>query len=78
MNLSAQILKIAQVARKSSYILAQVSAAEKDRALKLMAKSLFDQSAYIIKENAKDLAAASKSNYSKTLIDRLTLNEKNI
>ena len=36
------------------------------------------QQSYLIKENAKDLAAASKANYSKALIDRLTLNPKRI
>ncbi len=78
MNLAAQILKIAHAAKKASYRLALVPAAEKDRALKLMAQALIAQSAYIIKENAKDLAGAGKEKYSKALVDRLTLNEKRI
>ena len=78
MNLSAHILKIAKAAKKASYQMSLISAAEKNRALLLMAKALEDQQSYLIKENAKDLAAASKANYSSALIDRLTLNPKRI
>jgi glutamate-5-semialdehyde dehydrogenase len=78
MNLSAHILKIAKAAKKASYQMALVSSTQKARALTMMAKALRDQQSYLIKENAKDLAVASKANYSKALIDRLTLNPKRI
>jgi len=78
MNLSAHILKIGKAAKKVSYQMALISAKEKNRALCLMAHALEAQQSYLIKENAKDLAAASKANYSKALIDRLTLNPKRI
>ena len=78
MSLSAHILKIAKAAKKASYQTALISAKEKNRALLLMANALQSQQSYLIKENAKDLAAASKANYSKSLIDRLTLNPKRI
>jgi len=58
--------------------MALISAQEKNRALMLMAHALEAQQSYLIKENAKDLAAAAKANYSKALIDRLTLNPKRI
>jgi glutamate-5-semialdehyde dehydrogenase len=78
MNLSAHILKIAKAAKKASFQMALVSTKEKNRALMQMAKALEAQQSYLIRENAKDLAAASKANYSKALIDRLTLDPKRI
>jgi glutamate-5-semialdehyde dehydrogenase len=78
MNLSAHILKIAKAAKKASYQMALVSTNEKNRALTQMAKALEEEQAYLIRENAKDLAAASKAGYSKALIDRLVLNPKRI
>lgn len=76
--MTTPILKTAKAAQKASRVLALVSAAEKNRALTLMAKALMAQSAYLLKENAKDLAAAQKHNYAPALVDRLTLNEKRI
>ncbi len=78
MNLSAHISKIARAAKKASGVLALTPSREKNRALVLMAKALASQAGYIIRENAKDLAAVSKANYSPALVDRLTLNEKRI
>ena len=78
MSLSAQILKIAKAAKKASYQTALVGAKEKNQVLLKMAKALEAQQSYLIKENAKDLAVAAKANYSKALIDRLTLNPKRI
>jgi glutamate-5-semialdehyde dehydrogenase len=78
MNLSAHILKIAKAAKKASYQMALISTLEKNRVLMNMARALVAQQSYLIKENAKDLAAALKANYSTALIDRLTLNPKRI
>ncbi len=78
MNLSAHILKIAKGAKKASLSLGLISGAEKNRALELMAKALVTQTAFLLKENLKDLAAAKKENYSPALIDRLTLNHKRV
>ena len=78
MNLSAYILKIAKAAKKASFQMALISAKEKNYALIKMAKALEAQQSYLIKENAKDLAAAAKVNYSKALVDRLTLDPKRI
>lgn len=58
--------------------MALVSTKEKNLALIRMAAALETHQAYLIKENAKDLAVAAKANYSKALIDRLTLNPKRI
>lgn len=78
MSLETQITEIAQAAQKASRELAVVSTADKNRALKAMAKALIARSGYLIKENAKDLAAAQKEGLQKALIDRLTLNDKRI
>jgi glutamate-5-semialdehyde dehydrogenase len=78
MNLSASILKIAKAAKKTSYQMALVSAAEKNRALIMMANALEAEQSFLLKENSKDLACAAEANYSKALVDRLTLNPKRI
>lgn len=78
MSLSKEILRMAQRARQASYKMALVSSKDKRAALKLMAAALIKDQAYLIKENAKDLAAAAKEGYSKALVERLTLNPKNI
>jgi len=58
--------------------MALVSTAEKNRHFLLMANALEAEQSYLINENAKDLKVASKANYSKALVDRLTLNTKRI
>ncbi len=78
MNLFAHILKTAKAAKKASYQMALVSTAEKDRALMQMAHALEVRQAYLLKENARDLACAKKAGYAKVLIDRLTLDGKRI
>jgi glutamate-5-semialdehyde dehydrogenase len=78
MSLSAQILKIAKSAKQASYKMALVSTKEKNTVLMKMAQALEVSQAYLMKENAKDLAAAKKANYSTALVDRLTLNSKRI
>ena len=78
MNLSAHILKIAKAARQASYQLALISAQEKNSALKAMAVALVKNQVFLIKENAKDLKVAKTQGYSSALVDRLTLNPKNI
>ena len=78
MNLQQQIIKIAKEARKLSYQLALVATDEKDRALKLMADALLKNTAYLIRENKKDIQAAQAGHYAQALIDRLILNEQRI
>ncbi len=78
MSLSAHILKIAKQAKKASFQMALISTKQKNRALVQMADALESQQNYLISENAKDLAAASKANLSRALIDRLTLDGKRI
>lgn len=72
------IENMAARAKKASFAMALVDAAEKNRVLKAMAAALLRRKAYLIKENAKDLKAAGRDKYASALIDRLVLNEKRI
>ncbi len=78
MNLEKQILEMAKDAKQAALELAKIPTATKDQALRLMAKALLENQDYLFAENKKDLAAAKKENYSKALIDRLTLTEKTV
>lgn len=77
-SLQNQIIKMAKESKAAALKLATVSSDEKNRLLKKMAQALRDNKLYIINENAKDLKAAAKENYSKALVDRLTLNDKRV
>ena len=54
------------------------SADTRTRALSAMAEGLVKESAYILEENKKDLAAAEKNGVKKAMIDRLTLTHERI
>lgn len=69
---------MAQKAESASLKLALLSVSDRNFALKAMANALRERSAYIIRENKKDIARGVKQNLSTALIDRLTLNEKRI
>lgn len=60
-------------AKEAAFILAQLSTAEKNQALGLIADQLEQQSARILTENAKDIALAKENGLSDALIDRLLL-----
>lgn len=77
-DLNKKIETMARKANESSRDLALLSTKAKDDALRKMAKALKENSAYLEKENKKDLLAAKKANYSAALVDRLTLNTKRI
>jgi len=72
------IVQMAAKAKAASAELSLLPTSAKNAALQVMAKALIQQRPYLMKENQKDLQAALKQNYSKTLIDRLTLNSKRI
>jgi glutamate-5-semialdehyde dehydrogenase len=74
----AEILSMAKAAKGASLKLALASTVEKNRALTLMANALTDEAAYLLKENAKDIATAWKAKLSTAMIDRLTLDPKRI
>lgn len=72
------VVQMAKKAKAASARMALLTASAKDTALRKMAQALTRESAYFMRENQKDLAAARRSQYAKAIIDRLTLNEKRI
>ena len=74
-----QLIKtMVRKAKRSARALALVSTAEKNKALKSMAKALLENRVNILAENQKDVSAAQKAQYPKALVDRLTLNDSRI
>lgn len=78
MDIVQQMTEIAQTARTASRILANISSAQKNKALATLAELLRSRTAYLKQENEKDLAAARKDGQSAAFIDRLTLSDKAI
>ncbi len=68
----------AYVAREGARSIAKTSSRQKNAALTKMAEALRKHSKGLIKDNAKDIAAAKKKGLSKAMLDRLTLNQKRI
>ncbi len=77
-ELSAQMKRLGQAARKAAAALALVDRATKDHALHEMAKALRKDAAKIIAVNAEDMTAAKARGLSASLLDRLMLDEKRV
>ncbi len=67
-----------RAAKDAAFSLQALSSEEKNKALCAVADALIKNSAIIISENAKDVAAAKEKGTSPALIDRLCLDEKRI
>ncbi|MBI5378799.1 MAG: glutamate-5-semialdehyde dehydrogenase [Nitrospirae bacterium] len=78
MDLSAYVKSQAQKAKAAARPLAALTTAVKNRALLEMAQGLSEESPRLLRENARDLEAASASGLSSALIDRLRLNADRI
>jgi glutamate-5-semialdehyde dehydrogenase len=78
MDIKNSIKQIAQKAQQASRQLSRVSTAAKNEALLKMADELLAKSAFLVKENAKDVAAAKKAGLTAAMIDRLTLKKETI
>jgi glutamate-5-semialdehyde dehydrogenase len=76
--LQHKIQKLAKDAKQASYVMALVSTDDKNKALECMARALFAQQEYLIKENKKDLASAAKQKLSTATVDRLMIDAKRI
>lgn len=73
-----ELEKIGQRARRAALALGGVSAADKVRALELMARNLDRAREELKTANERDLAAARAANLSAPKLDRLTLTDKRI
>ena len=73
-SIKEEAIRLAKQAKAASRQLAPISAAEKDRALHLMADQLEAQNDYLVAENKKDLDAAERAGISEPIVDRIALN----
>ncbi|MEI8349104.1 MAG: glutamate-5-semialdehyde dehydrogenase [Candidatus Omnitrophota bacterium] len=72
------VKSLVKKAKMASYCLAGLTTGKKNEVLAGMADSLLQNKDFILKENKKDIARAIKNKLTKSLIDRLTLNEKRL
>ncbi len=77
-DLKQYMQNLGQAARSASRIMAQADTATKNRALTQIATALQSQSAQLLAENARDVAAALAAGLDSASVDRLTLTEKTI
>ncbi|WP_238183710.1 glutamate-5-semialdehyde dehydrogenase [Methylobacterium trifolii] len=74
-DLPAQMAEIGRRARAAARLMALASAQTKDIALRTIAERLRASRETILRENARDVAAAEAAGQSRALIDRLTLDD---
>ena len=72
------VKKLVKEARVAGYKLANLTTAEKNKALKSMASSIIKEKNFILAENKKDIALAKRKKLNKSFIDRLTLNDERL
>ena len=77
-NVKEYMQEVGKAARAASRAMAQADTNAKNRALKNIATAILLNSAKLITENARDVAAAKTNGLDAASIDRLTLNEKSI
>ena len=77
-DLDATMRGIGKRARAASRRMALASAQTKDTALRAIAERIRGNAAHILRENARDVAAAKAANQTPALIDRLTLDQKRL
>ena len=77
-DLPTQMAEIGRRARAAARKMALASAQTKDVALRAIAESLRANRDAILRENARDVAAAKAAGQSQALIDRLTLDESRL
>jgi glutamate-5-semialdehyde dehydrogenase len=77
-NIKDYMKGVGQAARAASRVMAQADTNTKDRALLAIADAILRDSARLIAENAKDVAAAKAGGLDAASIDRLTLTDKTV
>ena len=77
-SIKNKIINICKSSVKASQYLSKTKNAERNKALKIIAKKIIKNKDHILVQNKKDLAIAKKSGLSKPLIDRLLLDESRI
>ena len=74
----SELISKGKKAKEASYVLANLSTTDKDKALRLMADKLLEKADEIIDENKKDLKKAVEKGTSKAMLDRLSLDKSRI
>ncbi len=77
-DIAAAMAGIGRAARAAARVLALAPAAQKDRALELMAKAVRAQSARILAANAEDVAEARAAGMTGAFLDRLSLDASRV
>lgn len=75
---ASEVRKKGKAARAASLTMVNLSTAEKDRGLELIAEQLLAHKEFILAENAKDLQFGKENGLSDAVLDRIMLNEKRI
>ncbi|OOF67607.1 glutamate-5-semialdehyde dehydrogenase [Rodentibacter caecimuris] len=70
--------QIGKQAKDAAFILSQLSAQDKNRALSIIATQLESQAERILSANAKDVATARQNGLTEAIIDRLLLTEERL
>ena len=78
MNINELMEKIGRQSKQAAKLLYDAPTTKKNDALKFSAKEVLKNKDLILKANAKDIEKATSSNLSKTVIERLTINENNL
>jgi glutamate-5-semialdehyde dehydrogenase len=78
MSKESTIIKMAKAAKTASRQLAAASTAEKDKALRLMAKMILGGKDALMRANQKDITAGKKAGLSTAMLDRLLLTDDRI
>ncbi|MGD9019233.1 MAG: glutamate-5-semialdehyde dehydrogenase [Desulfuromonadales bacterium] len=78
MNVTEQMLNVAEDAKSASRTLARLSSAVKNELLLNMAQALLNATETLIEENEKDLIAAREAGLAPAMVDRLALDAQRI
>ena len=69
------LIEMGKAAKQAAFELSQLSSAQKNHALQLIAEQLEQQKERILEENAKDIQIAKENGLTESLLDRLLLTE---
>ena len=77
-NTKKHIINICKSSLNAAKSLGETKNSDRNKALRLIAKKLLKNRAYILLQNKKDIEQAKKNNLAKNLLDRLLLDENRI
>lgn len=76
--MTINLIEMGQKAKQAAFVLAQLSSAEKNQALQVIAEQLHAREAEILEANASDIANAKAQGISPAIIDRLLLTSERL